>query len=66
MDNVFYIGSYCSPKVNMEQFNSCVQELDTLIQVTKRSYSVTMIAGDFNSNATAWKGHVNDRRESAS
>lgn len=62
MDNVFYIGSCCSHNVNMEQFNSYVQELDTLIQVNKRSYLVKMIAGDFNLKATAWEGRVNDRR----
>jgi hypothetical protein len=46
----------------MEQFNSYVQELETLIRATKRSYSAMMIAGDFNLKATALGGYVNDRR----
>lgn len=59
---MFCIGGYYSPDVNMEQFNSYIQELDTLIQATKRNYPARMITGDFNSKATAWEGHVNDRR----
>jgi hypothetical protein len=46
----------------MKQFNSYVQELETLIRATKRSHSVMMIAGDFNLKAPALGGYVNDRR----
>lgn len=62
MDDVFCIGDYCSLNVSLEQFNSYINELDTLIRAAKRSYPATMIAGDFNSKATAWGGSVNDRR----
>jgi hypothetical protein len=64
--DVFCIRGYCSPNVNMEQFGSYVNELDTLIRAAKRSYRAMMITGDFNSKATAWGGSVNDRRELAS
>jgi hypothetical protein len=62
VDDVFCIGGYRSPNVSMEQFNSYINELDTLIRADKRSYPATMIAVDFNSTSTAWGGSVNDRR----
>jgi hypothetical protein len=46
----------------MEQFNSYVQELETLIRATKWNHSAMMIAGDFNLKATALGGYVNDGR----
>lgn len=45
VDNVICIGGHCSPNVKMKQFDSNIQELDTLIQATKWSYPAMMIAG---------------------
>jgi hypothetical protein len=62
VDDVFCIGGFRCPNVSMEQFNSYINELDTLIRADNRSYPATMIAGDFNSTGTTWGASVNDRR----
>jgi hypothetical protein len=45
VNDAYCIGEYCSPNVNIEQFNAYLHELDSMIRINKRNHSTTMIAG---------------------
>lgn len=56
----YCIGGYCSPNVNIEQFNAYLHELDYMIRINKRDLPTMIIAGDFCGNATALKPIVRE------
>jgi hypothetical protein len=62
MGNVFCIeegggGRYCSPNVNVGQFENYVQEFEYMIRTTKGNHPTKVIVNDFN-GATTWEALI--------